>query len=100
MNNSPGKNKQERKVMLTMFLSVGIFTFSLVLLAILSGVAINQCTGKQTILNWVPLFAALPVNMFMASVFSRKAARKLFQIRNTPTPAEEQNTNEQGSEHE
>ncbi|MCD6475653.1 MAG: hypothetical protein J7K85_05225 [Anaerolineaceae bacterium] len=100
MKNSLGKNKQERKVMLTMFLSVGAFTFSLVLLAVLSGVAINQYTGKQTILNWVPLFVALPINMYMASVFSRKAARKLFQIRNTPSPEGDQNTIEQNSEHE
>ena len=100
MKNPLGKNKQERKVMLTMFLSVGIFTLSLVLIAILSGVLIGQYTGKQTLLSWVPLFIALPVNMFMASVFSRKAARKLFQIRNTPTPEGFQNTIEQGNGHE
>ena len=100
MKNLLGKNKQERKVMLTMFLSVGIFTLSLVLIAVLSGVLIGQYAGKQTLLSWIPIFVALPVNMFMASVFSRKAARKLFQIRNTPTPEGNQKTFEQGNEYE
>ena len=92
MKTSQGKTKQERKVMLTMFLSIGVFTILLVLIAVLSGAAITQYSGKQTILSWVPLFAALPVNMFIASIFSRKAARKLFQIRNTQAPEEDQNT--------
>ena len=100
MKNSKDKNKQERKVMLSMFLSIGVFSILLVLAAILSGAAITRCSGKQTILSWVPLFAALPVNLLMASVFSRKAARKLFQIKNTPTSEENQNTIEQECEHE
>lgn len=94
------KNKQERKVMLTMFLSVGVFTFSLVIIAILSGIAIDKWVGKQSILNWIPLFIALPINMLVTTIFSRKAARKLFQIRNTPASEEDQNTIEQSSEHE
>jgi len=81
MSPQPDYKKLEKKTIMTMYISIAFFTFGLVAIAILLGILISQSKGESTWLRWIPLLAALPVNLVIASVFSKKTTKKIVALR-------------------
>ena len=83
MNSSQNVKKQENKIMLAMFLTIGLFSFLLLLFAIFLGLTIAQWKGEATTLSWIPLILALPMNIFVASTISKKTVKRLAILKNS-----------------
>ena len=77
MSLQPDYKRLEQKSIMTMYINIAFFTVGLVVIAILLGILISQSKGESTWLSWIPLLAALPVNLTIASVFSKKTTKKV-----------------------
>jgi heme/copper-type cytochrome/quinol oxidase subunit 3 len=98
MNPSHNEKKQERKIMLTMFLAIGLFSFLLLLFAIFLGLTIAQWKGEATTLSWIPLILALPINLFVASTISKKTVKRLAILKNSTKNPDAMSTEEMEEE--
>jgi Zn-dependent protease with chaperone function len=73
--------QQTRRIMTGLFLQVAGLTIGVVILAILVGMWIGQQTGEQSILNWLPLFVCLPINLWISSKLGKNAVARISRLR-------------------
>lgn len=84
--------KQTRRIMAGLFMQVAGLTVGVIVMAILIGMWIGQQTGEQSFLNWLPLFIALPINLWISSRLGKIAVHRITTLRYGQKDAPRQET--------
>ena len=70
-----------RRIRTGLFLQVAGFTIGLIALAIILGMLIARSFGGQTLLSWLPLAIALPLNLFISTRLAQRSIQRIINIR-------------------